>query len=83
MLTAIGIILVSKQVPLLVGYDQPDFWRNEFFNIFTLDHGFQHIDSLYRHISAGAVIISVLSLALIFLWKKTIADKCLSYRPLL
>ena len=27
MLAAIGIILISKQIPLLIGYDQPDFWQ--------------------------------------------------------
>jgi hypothetical protein len=27
MLAAIGIILVSKQIPLLIGYDKPDFWQ--------------------------------------------------------
>jgi len=80
MLAAIGIILVSKQVPLLVGYDQPDFWRNEFFNIITLHHSLLQIESLYRHTSAGAVLLSAASLALIILWKKTIADK-LSFLP--
>jgi MFS superfamily sulfate permease-like transporter len=80
MLAAIGIILVSKQVPLLVGYDQPDFWRNEFFHIISLDQSLLHIDNLYRHTSAGAVVISLLSLLLIFLWKKTIADK-MSFIP--
>lgn len=35
MLTAIGIILISKQVPAFIGYDKPDFWSNEFFNIIS------------------------------------------------
>src|SRR5690242_10383308 len=41
MLAAIGIILMSKQIPLLLGFDKPDFWRNELFNIITFNHGFQ------------------------------------------
>src|SRR6187399_2244410 len=58
MLTAIGIILISKQVPLLIGYNQPDFWRNELFNILTFKNGFKDINDLYHHTSIGAVTIS-------------------------
>ena len=75
MLTAIGIILISKQVPLLIGYNKPDFWTNELFNIITLDHGFQHIDNLYRSTSAGTIVIALLSLLLLVVWKKTVAAK--------
>lgn len=75
MLAAIGIILISKQVPLLIGYDKPDFWRNELFNIITLDHGFSHIKSLYESSSGGAVLIAVLSLLLLIVWKRTLSKK--------
>ena len=40
MLAAIGIILISKQIPLLLGYDKADFWTKELFNVFSLDHAF-------------------------------------------
>lgn len=75
MLTAIGIILISKQIPLLVGYDKPDFWTNELFNILTFNHGFQHINDLYYHTSAGVIIIAALSFVVLILWKKTVGKK--------
>jgi MFS superfamily sulfate permease-like transporter len=68
MLAAIGIILMSKQVPLLIGYDQPDFWRNEFFNIITLNHAFSHIQDLVHSISPAVIGISMFCFLLIWIW---------------
>ncbi|MBK7433622.1 MAG: SulP family inorganic anion transporter [Chitinophagaceae bacterium] len=75
MLTAIGIILIAKQIPFLIGYDQPDFWSNEFFNIIRLNHLFSHLGNLYEHISPGAILIAGLSLFFLITWKNTIAKK--------
>jgi MFS superfamily sulfate permease-like transporter len=75
MLTAIGIILISKQVPLLVGYDQPDFWTNELFNILTFKNGFKDIGNLYHHTSTGAVAISILTFIILITWKKYLSGK--------
>ena len=75
MLAAIGIILITKQVPLLVGYDKPDFWTKELFNIITFKSGFRYVTDLYRHTSAGAVIITIFSFATLFVWKKYIGKK--------
>jgi MFS superfamily sulfate permease-like transporter len=75
MLAAIGIILISKQIPALIGYDKPEFWSNELFNIITLDHVFSNVKSLVNHIGAGPIIISVLSLVFLTIWKKTLAYK--------
>ncbi len=69
MLTAIGIILISKQIPLLVGYDQPDFWTNELFNLLTFKNGFKDIGNLYYHTSTGAVTISILTILILVLWE--------------
>lgn len=70
MLAAIGILLISKQIPLVIGYDKPDFWRNELFNILTFDHGFKNIENLYYASSAGTVLMSGLALLVLILWKK-------------
>ena len=80
MLAAIGIILISKQIPLIIGYDRPDFWTNQLFNIFTFNHGFKHISTLYHHTSSGAIMISILSLLVLYAWKKTLSKK-ISFLP--
>lgn len=73
MLAAIGIILMSKQIPLLIGYSAPDFWTNQLFNIVTFDHSFQHLGDIYAQASRGSVLLSTSSLLILILWKKTIS----------
>ncbi|MBK9106021.1 MAG: SulP family inorganic anion transporter [Saprospiraceae bacterium] len=80
MLTAIGIILMSKQIPLLVGYNQPDFWTNELFNLLTFKNSFKDIGSLYYHTSAGAVSISITTLIILITWKRYLSGK-VSFLP--
>ena len=75
MLTAIGIILISKQIPALVGYDKPEFWSNELFNIITFDHIFSNVKSLYTHTSFGVILIAITSLLLLILWKRFMSKK--------
>src|SRR5882724_7421807 len=38
MLAAIGIILMSKQIPLLLGYNEADFWTKELFNVLSFSN---------------------------------------------
>jgi len=75
MLAAIGIILIAKQVPLLVGYDEASFWTKELFNIITFKNAFSHVKNIYYHSSKGAVIIAITSLVLLVAWKRTMAKK--------
>lgn len=75
MLAGIGIIIISKQIPLLVGYDAPDFWTNELFNILTFNNTFSHFGSLYHHTSAGTIIITLFSLVILITWKRTLAHR--------
>ncbi len=75
MLTAIGIILISKQVPAFIGYDKPDFWSNELFNILSFKNVWSNVDSLYKHSSAGVIVIALLSIILLYAWKNTLAKK--------
>ncbi|MCU0333435.1 MAG: SulP family inorganic anion transporter [Chitinophagaceae bacterium] len=80
MLSAIGILLISKQVPLLLGYDKPDFWTDQLFNLFTFDHGFSSIRSFYDALSPSALFIAALAAVVMWLWEQK-AGKRLGFLP--
>ena len=61
MLAAIGIILISKQIPLILGYDKPDFWTSGFISLLSARHFLGNITEFKSHITVGVMIISLLS----------------------
>jgi len=67
MLAAIGIILISKQIPLAIGYDQPDFWSSGFLQLFTSKHFHGNFENLNLHITRGAIFITLISLTVLII----------------
>ncbi|MDZ4711939.1 MAG: SulP family inorganic anion transporter [bacterium] len=75
MLAAIGIILISKQIPLAMGYDQPDFWTSGFPNLFSLQNPLGNFDNFNLHITTGAILITVISLIVLVALQQPFAKK--------
>jgi len=80
MLTAIGILIILKQIPHAFGYDADiegnlDFMQANGENTFTaLLHPLQHIN-------AGAMLISVVALAILILWEKPFIKNKIGFIP--
>ncbi|HEY4876796.1 MAG TPA: SulP family inorganic anion transporter [Puia sp.] len=75
MLAAIGIILISKQIPLALGYDQPNFWTSSFVHLFSPQNFFSNLRNLNHHISKGAILITCVSLIVLILFQSYRAKK--------
>ena len=75
MLAAIGIILISKQIPLALGYDQPDFWTSGFVQLFSREHFPGNIKNFNLHITKGAILITVISILILVLLQQSFAKK--------
>ena len=70
MMAAIGIILISKQIPLALGYHQPDFWTSGFIQIFTSKNFLGNLAEFNSNITRSAVLISAISLAILIFLKQ-------------
>src|SRR6187402_1939359 len=75
MLASIGIILISKQIPLALGYDQPDFWTAGFTQLFFSTHFFKAFENFNRHIGNGALMITLISFVILVALQQPFAKK--------
>ena len=64
MLAAIGIMLIVKQIPVALGYDQADFWSSGFLSFFQTKNVTARIHFFNEHTTRGAIIITLVSLAI-------------------
>jgi MFS superfamily sulfate permease-like transporter len=80
MLAAIGILLMSKQLPFFLGYDRADFWSKELFNLISFKSAFEHVMNIYHYSSRGAFLIALASLLLLFAWERKLGRQ-LSFLP--
>ncbi len=74
MLAAIGLILILKQFPHLVGYDA-DFEGDESFTQANNENTLSAITNSFRYITPVAVIIGVICLVFQFSWEKFVSKK--------
>jgi MFS superfamily sulfate permease-like transporter len=74
MLAAIGLILILKQIPHLIGYDA-DFMGDESFNQTDRNNTLSEMWQALGFITPSAVIIGVVSLLILFLWERDFIKK--------
>jgi MFS superfamily sulfate permease-like transporter len=74
MLAAIGLILILKQFPHLIGYDK-DYIGDESFQQANNENTFSGIANALKAITPVALIIGVLGLAFHFFWESFTAKK--------
>lgn len=74
MLAAIGVILILKQLPHLVGYDANPV-GDESFSQADGDNTFSGLYDGLRHLIPVALLIGVVSLVIMIVWEKFVAPK--------
>jgi MFS superfamily sulfate permease-like transporter len=74
MLAAIGIILILKQLPHAVGYDKDNEGDFDFFQV-DGQNTFSEIFKSLDYIHPGAVIIAIVSLAILIFWDRPFLKK--------
>jgi MFS superfamily sulfate permease-like transporter len=74
MLAAIGLILILKQFPHLIGYDA-NYLGDESFKQGNDENTFSGIINAFKHVTLVAVLIGIVGLIFQFAWEKFTANK--------
>lgn len=80
MLAGIGVIIILKQLPHAVGYDA-DFEGDEAFLQSQGDNTFSSLFGAMQYLQLGAIIVTVVSLAIMILWDRVPSLKRLKLVP--
>ncbi len=81
LLAAIGVILIMKQVPHLLGHD-PDYQGDMSFEQPDGENTFSEILTAFQRFLPGATLVGIACLLLLLLWDKTRLKKSLFPSPL-
>lgn len=81
MLTAIGIIIIMKQIPHAVGYDKDTEGDEAFFEQGGSNTFLSLWESLTEYIHPGATLVALLSIGIMLLWEKPFIKNRLKYVP--
>ncbi len=74
MLTGIGLLIILKQIPHAIGYDRDAEGDDSFFQL-NGENTFSAISNGLEAITPGALLISVISLAILILWDQVLIKK--------
>jgi len=74
MLTGIGLLIILKQIPHAVGWDKDSFGDDEFLQA-DGQNTFSEIFKAFDFITPGALIIGLISLAILIFWDQVLSKK--------
>ena len=74
MLTGIGLLIILKQIPHALGWDK-DIMGEEAFLQFDGKNTFSEIQEALNFFTPGAVVISLISMAILILWDTVLTKK--------
>ncbi|GAA4467212.1 SulP family inorganic anion transporter [Nibrella saemangeumensis] len=75
MLTGIGLLIIIKQIPHALGYDKDPEGDLAFAPTTGGENSFSALTNAFQYVTPGAVLISVISLAILILWDTVLSKK--------